>query len=138
LKYVKPYLTKKGPVEGLQITYRTVGYLVRYWASILATSKAQQLLFRIIDYLLLPHALFQQDKGLPAAMLSAVKESLPLFLQGLSIISRQSQAQASYVKQQLKTIIEQYFGRFLPSVPQAPTAGSHPILLALCDSVHSP
>ncbi|XP_018414305.1 PREDICTED: protein MMS22-like [Nanorana parkeri] len=138
LKYVKPYLTKKGPVEGLQITYRTVGYLVRYWASILATSKAQQLLFRIIDYLLLPHALFQQDKGLPAAMLTAVMESLPLFLQGLSIISRQSQVQAAYVKQQLKTIIEQYFGRFLPSAPQAPTAGSHPILLALCDSVQSP
>ncbi|XP_077343336.1 protein MMS22-like isoform X1 [Lithobates pipiens] len=138
LKYVKPNLTKKGSVEGMQITYRTVGYLVRYWASILATSKAQQLLFRIIDYLLLPHALFQQDKGLPAAMLSAVKESLPLFLQGLSIISRQSQVHASYVKQQLKTIIEQYFGRFLPSAPQAPTAGSHPILLALCDSVQSP
>ncbi|XP_072264772.1 protein MMS22-like isoform X2 [Pyxicephalus adspersus] len=138
LKYVKPYLTKKGPVEGLQITYRTVGYLVRYWASILATSKAQQLLFRIIDYLLLPHALFQQDKGLPAAMLSAVRESLPLFLQGLSIISRQSQVQAAYVKQQLKTIIEQYFGRFLPSTPQALNAGNHPILLALCDSVQSP
>lgn len=57
------------------------GYLVRYWASILATSKAQQLLFRIIDCLLLPHALFQQDKGMPGAMLSAIRESLPLFLQ---------------------------------------------------------
>ncbi|XP_068087310.1 protein MMS22-like isoform X2 [Hyperolius riggenbachi] len=138
LKYVKPYLTKKGPLEGLQVTYRTIGYLVRYWASILATSKAQQLLFRLIDYLLLPHALFQQDKGLPPAMLAAVRESLPLFLQGLSIISRLPQAQASYVKQQLKTIIEQYFGKFLPSAPQASTTGSHPILLALCDSVQSP
>ncbi|XP_040284722.1 protein MMS22-like isoform X1 [Bufo bufo] len=135
LKYVKPYLTKKGPVEGLQITYRTIGYLVRYWALILATSKAQQLLFRIIDYLLLPHALFQQDKGLLPAMLSAIRETLPLFLQGLSIISRQSQAQAAYVKQQLKMTVQQYFGRFLPS---APASGSHPILLALCDSVQSP
>ncbi|XP_077145799.1 protein MMS22-like isoform X1 [Ranitomeya variabilis] len=134
LKYVKPYLTKKGPVEGLQITYRTVGYLVRYWALILATSKAQQLLFRIIDYLLLPHALFQQDKGLLPAMLSAIRETLPLFLQGLSIISRQSQA--AYVKQQLKTTIQQYFGRFLPNAPSV--SGSHPLLLALCDSVPSP
>ncbi|KAM5164087.1 protein MMS22-like [Mantella aurantiaca] len=138
LKYVKPYLTKKGPAEGLQIAYRTAGYLVRYWASILATSKAQQLLFRIIDYLLLPHALFQQDNGLPAAMLSAIRESLPLFLQGLSIISSHSQTQGAYVKQQLKTIIEQYFGRFLSSAPQVTTAGRHPILLALCDSVQSP
>ncbi|KAM3931948.1 protein MMS22-like [Leptodactylus fuscus] len=136
LKYVKPYFTKRGPVEGLQITYRTIGYLVRYWALILATSKAQQLLFRIIDYLLLPHALFQQDKGLLPAMLSAIRESLPLFLQGLSIISRQSQGQAAYVKQQLKMTIQQYFGRFLPSA--APVSGNHPVLLALCDSVQSP
>ncbi|KAG8582277.1 hypothetical protein GDO81_007986 [Engystomops pustulosus] len=136
LKYVKPYLTKRGPVEGLQITYRTIGYLVRYWALILATSKGQQLLFRIIDYLLLPHALFQQDKGLLPAMLAAIRETLPLFLQGLSIISRQSQGQGAYVKQQLKMTIQQYFGRFLPSAPSV--SGSHPVLLAMCDSVHSP
>ncbi|KAM4694938.1 protein MMS22-like isoform 2-T2 [Discoglossus pictus] len=138
LKYVKPYLTKKGPIEGLQITYRTMGYLVKYWALMLATSKAQQLLFRIIDFLLLPHALFQQDKGLPPAMLSAIRESLPLFLQGLSIISRQSQAQGAYVKQQLKTIIQQYFGRFLPSAPSVAVVGTHPLLLAVCESVQSP
>ncbi|XP_066464297.1 protein MMS22-like isoform X2 [Eleutherodactylus coqui] len=135
LKYVKPYLTKRGPVEGLQICYRTMGTLVRYWALILATSKAQQLLFRIIDYLLLPHALFQKDKDLLPAMLSAIKETLPLFLQGLSIISRHSQAQGAYIKQQLKMIIQQYFGRFLPSA--APVSGSHPVLLALCESVQS-
>ncbi|CAJ0963760.1 unnamed protein product [Ranitomeya imitator] len=67
-------------------------------------------------------------------MLSAIRETLPLFLQGLSIISRQSQA--AYVKQQLKTTIQQYFGRFLPNAPSV--SGSHPMLLALCDSVPSP
>ncbi|XP_063773088.1 protein MMS22-like isoform X2 [Pseudophryne corroboree] len=137
LKYAKPYLTKKGPAEGLKVTYRTMGYLVRYWALILATSKAQQLLFRIIDLLLLPHSLFQKDKSLPPAMLSAIRESLPLFLQGLSIISRQSQAQAAYVKQQLITTIQQYFGRFLPNAPSSSTTGSHPVLLAVCDCVQS-
>ncbi|KAM8954199.1 protein MMS22-like [Pelodytes ibericus] len=137
LKYVKLYLSKKGPTEGLQITYRTVGCLVRHWALMLATSKAQQLLFRIIDYLLLPHALFQQDKGLPPALLSAIKENLPLFLQGLSIIACQSQSQGAYVKQQLKTIIQQYFGRFLLSAPSVSVTGTHPMLLAVCDSVHS-
>ncbi|MEE6475885.1 hypothetical protein FKM82_010885 [Ascaphus truei] len=138
LKYVKPYLTKKEPMEGLQITYRTMGCLVRYWSLMLATSKAQQLLFRIIDFLLLPHALFQQDKGLPPAMLSAIRESLPLYLQGLSIICRQSQTQGAYVKQQLKTIIQQYFGRFLPNSPSVAGVGSHPMLIALCDSVQNP
>ncbi|XP_053315847.1 protein MMS22-like [Spea bombifrons] len=138
LKYVKPYLTKKGPVEGLQITYRTMGCLVRYWALMLATSKAQQLLFRIIDNLLLPNALFQQDKGLLPATLSAIRESLPLFLQGLSIISRQSQSQGAYVKQQLKTVIQQYFGKFLPSAPSVSGTGSHPMLSAVIDSTQSP
>uniref|UniRef100_A0A6I8S937 Protein MMS22-like n=1 Tax=Xenopus tropicalis TaxID=8364 RepID=A0A6I8S937_XENTR len=137
LKYIKPYLTKKGPPEGLQITYRTIGCLVRYWALMLATSKAQQLLFRIIDFLLLPHALFHQDKNLPPAMLSNIRESLPQFLQGLSIISRQSQAQGAYVKQQLRTIVQQYFGRFLPSVPSAGAGGNHPMLLALSDTLES-
>uniref|UniRef100_A0ACB8GCP3 Protein MMS22-like n=1 Tax=Sphaerodactylus townsendi TaxID=933632 RepID=A0ACB8GCP3_9SAUR len=85
LKYIKPYLMKKGPAEGLHLTYRIMGCLVKSWASILATSKAQPLLFRIIDCLLLPHAVLQQDKGLPAAMLSAIRENLPHFLQILII-----------------------------------------------------
>ncbi|CAH2252650.1 MMS22-like [Pelobates cultripes] len=137
LKYVKPYLSKKEPMEGLQITYRTIGCLVRHWALILATSKAQQLLFRIIDSLLLPHALFQQDKSLPASLLSAIRESLPLFLQGLSIIASQSQSQGAYVKQQLKTIIQQYFGRFLPSAPSVSVTWIHPMVLAVCDPAQS-
>ncbi|MGH0146948.1 UNVERIFIED_CONTAM: hypothetical protein FKN15_009084 [Acipenser sinensis] len=81
LKYIKPYLVNKGPPEGLQLSYWTVGCLVKHWALILATSKAQQLLFRIIDCLLLPHALFQQDKGIPSPMLSVLRDNLPLFLQ---------------------------------------------------------
>ncbi|XP_061479375.1 protein MMS22-like [Rhineura floridana] len=130
LKYVKPYLTKKEPAEGLYLTYRIIGCLVKSWAPILATSKAQQLLFRIIDCLLLPHAVLQQDKGLPAAMLSAIRENLPLFLQGLSFICCHSQTQGAYLNQLLGNVIQQYFGRFLSSSPSR--AGQHPILLAIC------
>ncbi|KFZ69265.1 Protein MMS22-like, partial [Podiceps cristatus] len=81
LKYVKPYLKEKGPPEGLQLTYWIIGCLVKFWAPILATSKAQQLLFRIVDCLLLPHSVLQKDKELPVALLSAVQESLHLYLQ---------------------------------------------------------
>ncbi|XP_069462513.1 protein MMS22-like [Ambystoma mexicanum] len=133
LKYVKPYLVKKGPAEGLQLTYRTFGCLIKYWALMLATSKAQQLLFRIIDVLLLPHAVFQQDKELPPAMLSAIRESLPLYLQGLCAISRHSSNQGTYIKQQLRSIIQQYFGRFLPASPPPSGVGNHPVLQVLCD-----
>lgn len=59
----------------------STGCLVKFWAPILATSKAQQLLFRIVDCLLLPHSVLQQDKELPVALLSAIQESLPLYLQ---------------------------------------------------------
>ncbi|XP_078236423.1 protein MMS22-like isoform X1 [Pogona vitticeps] len=137
LKYVKPYLTRKGPAEGLHLTYRIIGCLVKSWAAILATSKAQPLLFRIIDCLLLPHTVFQQDKELPAAILSAVRENLPLFLQGLSFICSQSQTQGAYLNQLLGNVIKQYFGRFLPSSSSL-RPGQHPVLLAMCSSATMP
>uniref|UniRef100_A0A8D0DNI8 Protein MMS22-like n=1 Tax=Salvator merianae TaxID=96440 RepID=A0A8D0DNI8_SALMN len=133
LKYVKTYLTKKGPAEGLHLTYKIIGCLMKSWAPILATSKAQQLLFRIIDCLLLPHAVLQKDKELPTAMLSAIRENLPLFLQGLSFICCQSQSQGIYLNQLLGNVIQQYFGRFLPSSFSS-RIGQHPILLAVCSS----
>ncbi|NXJ75798.1 MMS22 protein, partial [Trogon melanurus] len=138
LKYVKPYLKAKGPPEGLQLTYWIIGCLVKFWAPILATSKAQQLLFRIVDCLLLPHSVLQQDKELPVALLSAIQESLPLYLQGLSFICCQSQTQGAYLNQLLGSIIQQYFGRFLPSSPTALGAGQHPVLTALCSSITAP
>lgn len=49
------------------------GCIVKHWSPLLATPKAQQLLFRIVDGLLLPHQLTQQDK--------ALRDSLPLYLQ---------------------------------------------------------
>ncbi|XP_072189720.1 protein MMS22-like isoform X2 [Excalfactoria chinensis] len=138
LKYVKPYLKAKGPPEGLQLAYWIIGCLVKFWAPILATSKAQQLLFRIIDCLLLPHSVLQQDKELPGALLSAIQESLHLYLQGLSFICCQSQAQGAYLNQLLGSIVQQYFGRFLPSSPTALGAGQHPMLIALCSSITVP
>ncbi|KAJ7405206.1 Protein MMS22-like protein [Pitangus sulphuratus] len=138
LKYVKPYLKAKGPPEGLQLTYWIIGCLVKFWAPILATSKAQQLLFRIVDCLLLPHSVLQQDKELPVALLSAIQESLPLYLQGLSFICCQSQTQGAYLNQLLGSIIRHYFGRFLPSSPTVPGTGQHPMLTALCSSITAP
>nr|XP_023668790.1 protein MMS22-like [Paramormyrops kingsleyae] len=134
LKHVKPYLANRSPPEGLQLAYRTVGCLVKQWSPLLATSKAQQLLFRIVDVLLLPHALFQQDKNLPAAMLSAVRDSLPLYLQGLSEAAGTSQTQGAYLRQQLRSVIAHYLERFFPATPAAAALAEHPILLAVRDA----
>lgn len=56
------------------------GCVVKHWSPLLATSKAQYLLLRIIDVLLLPHSLLQ-DKTPPPQLISAIRETLPLYLQ---------------------------------------------------------
>ncbi|KAM6185176.1 protein MMS22-like [Rhynchocyon petersi] len=138
LKYIKPYLGKKKSSAGLQLTYGMMGILVKSWAQIFATSKAQKLLFRIIDCLLLPHTVLQQEKELPAAMLTAIQKSLPLYLQGMCIVCCQSQNSNTYLNQLLGNVIEQYIGRFLPASPHGFGVGQHPVLLALKNSATSP
>nr|XP_060473193.1 protein MMS22-like [Panthera onca] len=134
LKYIKPYLGKKISSAGLQLTYRMMGILVKSWAQIFATSKAQKLLFRIIDCLLLPHTVLQQEKELPAPMLIAIQKSLPLYLQGMCIVCCQSQNPNAYLNQLLGNVIEQYIGRFLPASPHVAGLGQHPVLMALRNS----
>ncbi|XP_064198170.1 protein MMS22-like [Anguilla rostrata] len=138
LKHIKPYLVNKGPPEGLQLAYWAVGCVVKQWSPLLATSKAQQLLFRIVDVLLLPHAVFQQDKGLSPQVLSAVKENLPLYLQGLSVAAGVAQIQGAYLKQQLHSVTSHYLGRFLPATPSTATVANHPVLLAVCETSPNP
>uniref|UniRef100_A0AAY4AHK6 Protein MMS22-like n=1 Tax=Denticeps clupeoides TaxID=299321 RepID=A0AAY4AHK6_9TELE len=132
LKYIKPYLLNKNQ-EGLHLAYWAVGYLVKHWSAMLATLKAQQLLFRIVDSLLLPRLLLQQDP--PAQVLLALKESLPLYLQGLSVSAGVSQSQGPYLKQQLRSVISQYLGRFLPATASISVIANHPVLLAACEVV---
>nr|XP_058938983.1 protein MMS22-like isoform X3 [Kogia breviceps] len=138
LKYIKPYLGKKVSSAGLQLTYMMMGTLVKSWAQIFATSKAQKLLFRIIDCLLLPHTVLQQEKELPAPMLIAIQKSLPLYLQGMCIVCCQSQNPNAYLTQLLGNVIEQYIGRFLPASPHVLGLGQHPVLLALRNSATVP
>uniref|UniRef100_A0A8C5NW92 Protein MMS22-like n=1 Tax=Jaculus jaculus TaxID=51337 RepID=A0A8C5NW92_JACJA len=138
LKYIKPYLGKKTSSAGLQLTYGIMGILVKSWAQIFATSKAQKLLFRIIDCLLLPHVVLQQEKELPVPMLTAIQKSLPLFLQGICDVCCQSQNPNAYLNQLLGNVIEQYIGRFLPASPYIAGLGPHPVLLALRNSATVP
>lgn len=134
LTYIKPYLGKKNSIAGLHLTYWIMGVLVKSWAQIFATSKAQKLLFRIIDFLLLPHTVLQQEKELPASMLTAIHKSLPLYLQGICIVCCHSQHPNAYLNQLLRSVIEQYIGRFLPASSCASSLRQHPILSALKSS----
>uniref|UniRef100_A0A8C3WTH4 Protein MMS22-like n=1 Tax=Catagonus wagneri TaxID=51154 RepID=A0A8C3WTH4_9CETA len=138
LKYIKPYLGKKISSAGLHLTYMMMGVLVKSWAQIFATSKAQKLLFRIIDCLLLPHTVLQQEKELPAPMLTAIQKSLPLYLQGMCVVYCQSQNPNTYLSQLLGNVIELYIGRFLPTSPHVLGVGQHPVLLALRNSATVP
>ncbi|XP_026998662.2 protein MMS22-like [Tachysurus fulvidraco] len=132
MKFIKPNMVNKS-TEGLHITYWTLGCIVKHWSPLLATSKAQSLLLRIIDVLLLPHSLLQ-DKAPPSQQLSAIRDTLPLYLQGLSAVVGVSQTQLSYLKQQLRNVITQYLSRFLPAAPTAGAVANHPVLLAGCEA----
>uniref|UniRef100_UPI0037E8E846 protein MMS22-like n=1 Tax=Semicossyphus pulcher TaxID=241346 RepID=UPI0037E8E846 len=125
LKHIKPSLVSKNQ-EGLQLAYWAVGCIVKHWSPLLATSKAQQLLFRIVDGLLLPHSLTQQDK--------ALRDSLPLYLQGLSVASSVSQSQGVYLKQQLRSVTRRYLDHFLPASPSVGIIANHPVLLSACEA----
>ncbi|KAM6995376.1 protein MMS22-like [Tautogolabrus adspersus] len=125
LKHIKPSLVSKNQ-EGLQLAYWAVGCIVKHWSPLLATSKAQQLLFRIVDGLLLPHNLTQQDK--------ALRDSLPLYLQGLSVASSVSQSQGAYLKQQLRSVTRRYLDHFLPASPSMGIIANHPVLLSACEA----
>lgn len=128
-KHIKPSLVSKNQ-EALQLTYWAVGCIVKHWSPLLATSKAQQLLFRIVDGLLLPHNLTQQDK--------ALKDSLPLYLQGLSVACSVSQSQGPYLKQQLRSVTRRYLDHFLPASPSVGAIANHPVLLSACESNPTP
>ncbi|KAM9309746.1 protein MMS22-like [Pholidichthys leucotaenia] len=125
LKHIKPCLVSKNQ-EGIQLAYWAVGCIVKHWSLLLATSKAQQLLFRIVDNLLLPHHLTQQD--------NALRNSLPLYLQGLSVASSVSQSQGVYLKQQFRTVACRYLDHFLPASPTIGVISNHPVLLGACET----
>ncbi|XP_017351933.2 protein MMS22-like isoform X2 [Ictalurus punctatus] len=133
MKFIKPNLLNKS-TEGLHITYWTLGCVVKHWSPLLATSKAQSLLLRIIDVLLLPHSLLQ-DKAPPPQLISAIRDTLPLYLQGLSVAVGVSQTQVSYLKQQLRSVITQYLSRFLPVTPTIGAVANHPVLMAGCEAI---
>lgn len=128
-KHIKPSLVSKNQ-EALQLTYWAVGCIVKHWSPLLATSKAQQLLFRIVDGLLLPHNVTQQDK--------ALRDSLPLYLQGLSVASSVSQSQGAYLKQQLRSVTRRYLDHFLPASPSIGAIANHPVLLGACEANPTP
>ncbi|XP_037533078.1 protein MMS22-like [Nematolebias whitei] len=126
LKHIKPYVVSKNQ-EGLQLAYWAVGCIVKHWSPLLATTKAQPLLFRIVDGVLLPHHLPLQDK--------ALRDSLPLYLQGLSVASSVSQSQGAGLKQQLRSVVRRHLDHFLPASPSVGVVANHPVLLGACEAV---
>ncbi|XP_072524887.1 protein MMS22-like [Salminus brasiliensis] len=144
LKFIKPYLLNRSP-DGLHLTYWTLGCVVKQWSPLLATTKGQPLLLRIVDVMLLPRSLLQQDKAPstqdkapPTQVLSALRDTLPLYLQGLSVAASASQTQGVYLRQQLRNVIVQYLSRFLPAAPSTGAVANHPVLLSGCEAVPSP
>lgn len=137
------------------------GCIVKHWSPLLATSKAHQLLFSIVEGVLLPPKVTQLD--------NALRDSLHLYLQvcssipslgqleltvgshwfqtrvhadsllkwvpfqGLSVVASLSQSRRAYLKKQLHSVICRYLDHFLPASPSMGIIANHPVLLGACE-----
>ncbi|XP_033118529.1 protein MMS22-like isoform X2 [Anneissia japonica] len=95
----------------LKWLYQTIGYTVRYCAPVLYVQSKphQSQLPGLLSELLLPPLIFNPNKTLPTNMLNAIKETLHLFLEGLSTLDFQKDG---FIRQKMQEIIQQYFVRF--------------------------
>uniref|UniRef100_A0A8C4NEA1 MMS22-like C-terminal domain-containing protein n=1 Tax=Eptatretus burgeri TaxID=7764 RepID=A0A8C4NEA1_EPTBU len=104
------------------------GWVVRYWAPLLATSRGQQLLFSLLDTFLLPYALIRPGASPPSPLLLALRSTFSDFLLGISIVL----PQVPYLQQQLRSLVKQHLFRVWP--PRSELYGpqsSSPFLEAL-------
>ncbi|KAM9514073.1 LOW QUALITY PROTEIN: protein MMS22-like [Salvelinus alpinus] len=130
MKYIKHYLVNKSPQEGLLLAYWAVGCVVKHLSPLLATSKDQQLMFNVVsEREHLPNSLSGLDK--------ALRDSLPLYLQGLCIAASMS-SQGAYLKKQLRDVISKYLDHFLPATPSVGAIANHPVLLTACKATPTP
>ncbi|KAK3583329.1 hypothetical protein CHS0354_038939 [Potamilus streckersoni] len=136
-KHVSLVLKNFGPADVLNNMYRVVGHIVKHCASLLfVQSQPDCPLPSLINSMITPHYIFKTDKPVNSTFLSAVRDHLHLFVQGLG---RMDYMKTAYVHRRLKDIVTVY----LPKFPVKHQAGSlmstmslsvHPLVACLSES----
>uniref|UniRef100_UPI00358FFFA2 protein MMS22-like isoform X2 n=1 Tax=Myxine glutinosa TaxID=7769 RepID=UPI00358FFFA2 len=128
LKPVRAPLGQAGPTATLHLTYQVAGWVVRYWAPLLATSRGQQLLFSLLDTFLLPCVLLRKTPSPPSSLLSALRSTFSDFLLGISAVL----PQVPYLQQQLQSLVKEHlFRAWPPRIELSGPQSSSPFLEAL-------
>ncbi|KAL3874351.1 hypothetical protein ACJMK2_037379 [Sinanodonta woodiana] len=127
-KHVNLLLKNFGPADILNNMYRVVGHIVKHCGSLLfVQSQPDCPLPSLINAMITPHYIFKTDKAVNSTFLSAVRDHLHLFVQGLGRIDFMK---AAYVYRRLKDIVTVY----LPKFPVKHQAGS--LMSAMALTVH--
>ncbi|XP_071800520.1 protein MMS22-like [Asterias amurensis] len=137
VELIQPMIrTMRSAVDLLWI-YKVTGHVVKYCASILyVKGKSQSQLPGILTELVLPPALFNPKKSLPPPMLSAIRETLHLFMEGLASLDLQRD---DFIQRKLHELVQQYFLRFqgqkasslMAGPSSAVSTANHPIMVSL-------
>ncbi|XP_071955737.1 protein MMS22-like isoform X2 [Antedon mediterranea] len=143
VKLIQFSLKKSSAAEAeLKWLYRAIGYIVRDCAPVLYVQSKphQSQLPGLISELLLPPLIFNPNKTLPTNMLSAIRDTLNLFLEGLSTLDFHKDG---FIRQKMQEIVQQYFIRFAIKSSLMPNSNSvtanHPLLVTLYPSQrHNP
>ncbi|KAL5010539.1 hypothetical protein ScPMuIL_012844 [Solemya velum] len=135
-KHISPIVRSLGPSEALHAAYSVSGQLVKHCAPLLfVQSKLDCPLPKIIDMMVVPHIMFNPDKPASSAFLSAIRDTLHLFVQGLSKLDYKK---VPYVQRRLKDIVTIYLQKFplksCGSLGIGAAVHVHPLVTALNES----
>ncbi|XP_022103503.1 protein MMS22-like [Acanthaster planci] len=135
VELIQPMLRNLRSASDLSWIYKVVGHIIKCCSSILyVKGKSQAQLPGILTELILPPALFNPKKGLPSHMLSAIRETLHLFLEGLASLDLQRN---EFIQRKIQEIVQQYFHRFqvknssLAAGSLGSSSANHPLMVAL-------
>ncbi|ESO93233.1 hypothetical protein LOTGIDRAFT_232683 [Lottia gigantea] len=133
-QHVSPVLKIMGPGDILHNIFITVGYIVKHCAPLLfLQSNPNCPLPAIISAMVTPHFILNTNKPVNSAFLAVLKDTLYMFIQGLSKLDFR---RAPYVERRLKDIVGIYLEKF--SIKSSSTFNEstsiHPLISCLSES----
>ncbi|KAK6170163.1 hypothetical protein SNE40_018627 [Patella caerulea] len=133
-QHVAPVLKLMAPQDTLKTMFTTVGYLVKHCSPLLfVQSNPNCPLPAILSAMVTPHFLFNTDKPINSAFLAVIRDSLHMYIQGLSKLDFR---RAAYVERRLKDIVSIYLQKFpiKSSFTMNESTAIHPLISCLNES----
>ncbi|XP_052807477.1 protein MMS22-like [Mya arenaria] len=128
-KHVSPLLKFLQPCESVYNMYHMVGCVVKYCAKLIYV-KQDVILPSLLASMIVPLNVMSPDKPLSPVFLNAVRDTLHLYIQGLSKLAYDRDP---YIQRRLKDIITIYLPKY-PLKSASMTTAVHPVVGSLRNS----